>query len=176
MIMARLLHLSARAGTWLAPHTHNFRNVSMDRVDIQIGDPSRFRLPRTGWLQLDYLQYSAFLLAPSALEPNGDDLYRSSPATARALASGLRIARPCHLQSLTALLRAFLRARDAQQAEAWQRQQSLLCDAGKHTKGLSTKQGKAARQNGAVLAAPDASHGPQVTSTTCYNLHLETPL
>lgn len=151
VVLSRLLHLSAVAETWSqGPMLHNFRNVLVNRVETRLGDPSRFRLPAGGWIQLDFLEYTPTILCPSAIEPEMDIVVRRKMLKEVLVdkldgnTAEVEQAAPADIVAVSALLHAFVQRRHVEQERAWQEERAAIMGAAvkQRPKRKSGKPGK----------------------------------
>ena len=65
VVLSRLMDMCTLEAIWSTKSTrHNFRNLFVNGVEVDMGDPRRFRPPLDGYIQTDYLQYNENILRP----------------------------------------------------------------------------------------------------------------
>jgi hypothetical protein len=169
VVLSRLLHLSAVEGTWArGAQLHNFRNVIVDHEETPLGDPTRFRLPPSGWIQLDYLEYSPWVAQPSAIELHRRIAERERELMVRGTGSikespGLQPAVKAEVDALVALLSASLTARRGWQGAAWAAHERLAAQLDDARPG-GKKGGKRGKRKKSIEVAAVAGAEVQVRS------------
>jgi hypothetical protein len=120
-----------------------------------LGDPTRFRLPSSGTIILDFIEYSPWVQNPSAIEPHTVVLARqrelagaTSTDTGRTSAvlragGALLPAVSQEVAALAALLKVAMRARFKREEEELADSESAQARRGTVTKGRKSKKGKA---------------------------------